>query len=110
MFSERTQDLLGEHLSPERVERPMTLDEATALAIALHKQEELGAAEAVYNRILAAVPDHAPALHFAGVLAHQLGRHDEAVQRIEKSLASESGCADWHSNHGLALQGAGRVE
>ena len=42
----------------------------------------------MYRRVLESVPNHPDALHYAGVLAHQQGRSDEAVALIEKSLAS----------------------
>ncbi|MFL5853426.1 MAG: tetratricopeptide repeat protein, partial [Solirubrobacteraceae bacterium] len=44
------------------------------------------------------------ALHFSGVLAHQLARSEEAVALIERSLQVEPERADWHSNLGIVLQ------
>ena len=41
------------------------------------------------------------ALHYAGVLAHQQGRSDEAVALIEKSLALAPDRADCYSNLGI---------
>jgi predicted TPR repeat methyltransferase len=43
-------------------------------------------------------------LHFAGVLAHQQGRDEQAVALIERSLELEPEQADWHSNLGIVLQ------
>ena len=59
--------------------RELTLDEAVALAILLQKNEQFAEAHEVYRRVLEAAPDHVDALHYAGVLAHQQGRSDEAV-------------------------------
>jgi predicted TPR repeat methyltransferase len=56
------------------------------------------------------VPDHAGALHFSGVLAHQQERGDEAVALIERSLGLEPGRADWHSNLGIVLQDGLRLD
>ena len=62
------------------------------------------AAEDLYRTILEAAPDHADALHFSGVLAHQQARSDHAVALIERSIALEPEQADWYSNLGIVLQ------
>ena len=49
-------------------------------------------------------PDHADALHFSGVLAHQQARSEQAVALIERSLQLEPDRADWYSNLGIVLQ------
>ena len=67
--------------------RPLTLEEAVALAILLQKNEQLVEAQELYRRVLETDPDHPRALHYAGVLAHQQGRRDEAVALVERSLA-----------------------
>ena len=59
--------------------RELTLEEAVALAILLQKNEQLAEAQELYRRVLELAPDHPRALHYAGVLAHQQGRSDEAV-------------------------------
>jgi predicted TPR repeat methyltransferase len=75
-----------------------------SVALALHQREQLSAAEEIYRAVLEAVPDHADALHFSGVLAHQQGRNDDAVALIERSLDLEPEQADWHSNLGIVRQ------
>ena len=55
-------------------------------------------------------PRHPDALHFAGVLAHQAGRHDEAIALIERSLAVVPDRADCYSNLGIVFQSAGRFD
>lgn len=55
-------------------------------------------------------PDHAGALHFSGVLAHQQARDDEAVALIAQSLELEPDRPDWHSNFGIVLQDGLRLE
>jgi len=111
MLSERMQKLVDEPMDdPEGPSRQLTLEEALAIAIQLQKAERLSEAELVYSRILDAAPDHGQVLHFAGVLAHQLGRNEEAVARIEKSLTLLPEGADYYNNFGIALQGVGRLE
>jgi predicted TPR repeat methyltransferase len=90
--------------------RELSIDEAVALAIALQQGDELDAAHEVYRRVLETDPRHPDALHFAGVLAHQQGRHDEAVALIERSLAVVPDRADCYSNLGIILQSTGRFD
>ena len=90
--------------------RELTLEEAISLAILLQKHEQFVEAQGVYRRVLETSPDHPRALHFAGVLAHQLGRNDEALGLIERSLALGSDQADWYSNLGIVLQADDRLD
>jgi predicted TPR repeat methyltransferase len=75
-----------------------------AVALVLHQNEQLASADEIYRAVLEAVPDHADALHFSGVLAHQQGRNDDAIVLIERSLELEPEQADWHSNLGIVRQ------
>ena len=85
-------------------DRALSLDEAVSVAIALQQDEQWAAAADIYRSILEVAPDHADALHFSGVLAHQQARSEEAVALIERSLELEPDRADWHSNLGIVLQ------
>jgi predicted TPR repeat methyltransferase len=89
--------------------RELTLEEAVAFAILLQKNEQLVEAHEVYRRVLETAPDHPRALHYAGVLAHQQGRNDEALALIERSLALAPDQADWYSNLGIVLQSGDRL-
>jgi predicted TPR repeat methyltransferase len=70
----------------------------------LQQTEQWAAAGEIYRRILEVAPDHADALHFSGVLAHQRERSEQAVALIERSLELEPERADWYSNLGIVLQ------
>src|SRR3954465_3442242 len=85
-------------------DRQLTLDEAVSVALALQQAEQWAAAEDIYRTILEAAPNHADALHFSGVLAHQRGRAEDAVALIERSLELEPERADWYSNLGIVQQ------
>lgn len=88
----------------------VTLDEAMSIAIFLQRQGQLADAEGVYRRILALVPEHPDALHYAGVLAHQQGRSEEGVALIEKSLALVPDRPDCYNNLGIIFKSRGMVE
>ena len=85
-------------------DRALSLDEALSIAILLQQNEQWAAAADIYRSILEVAPDHADALHFSGVLAHQQARSEQAVALIERSLELEPDRADWHSNLGIVLQ------
>src|SRR5262245_10519780 len=87
----------------------LTLEETVSLAILLQKNKQFAEAHKVYRRVLEAVPNHPRALHYAGVLAHQLGRNDEALKLIERSIALVPDQADWCSNLGIVFQSDNRL-
>jgi predicted TPR repeat methyltransferase len=91
-------------------DRPVSLDEAVSIAIRLQQNEQWVAAGDLYRRILEADPDHAAAVHFSGVLAHQEGRSEEAIALMERSLQLEPDHADWHSNLAIVLKDRLRVD
>ena len=93
----------GMEQSPEN-DRALSLDEAISIAIVLQQNEQWAAAADIYRSILEVAPDHADALHYSGVLAHQQARSEQAVALIERSLELEPDRADWHSNLGIVLQ------
>jgi len=94
----------------EASSRELTLDEVVDLAILLQKSEQLVEAQELYRRVLETAPNHPHALHYAGVLAHQQGRSDEAVTLIERSLALLPDRADCYNNLGIILQSAGKLD
>jgi predicted TPR repeat methyltransferase len=111
MFGEHLQNLLQQKAAPEVEEsRELTVEEALEIAIQLHQDGRLEEANVVYGQILLYDPANARALHFSGVLAHQLGRNSEAVELIRKSLSQVPDVADWHSNLGIVLQESGHLD
>jgi len=88
----------------------MTIPEALQIAVEYQSAGRLAEAEAIYRRILAAQPNHAGALHFLGVLALQVGRHDVALQWIRKSIAIDPNNPDAHSNLGVVCRATGRLD
>jgi len=88
----------------------LTLDEAVGLAILLQKNEQFAEAREIYRRVLETDPNHADALHFAGVLAHQEGRSEEAVRLIHESLAHAPNRPDCYNNLGIVFQSVGELD
>jgi len=85
-------------------------NEIWARAFRLHRQGKLREAFLRYDAIVKATPDHAPTLHYSGVVLYQAGKVPEAAQRIRASLDIEPASADAWSNLSLVLDAAGQRE
>jgi len=85
------------------------LDQLVRQALALHQAGQAGEAEALYRQVLAAMPNHAAALHFLGLLLHQGGRSADGVALIEKSLRAAPQNPDFLNNYGSVLRDLGRT-
>jgi predicted O-linked N-acetylglucosamine transferase (SPINDLY family) len=81
-----------------------TIPEAIQTAMQHHQAGRLQEAEALYRQILQAQPDNADALHFLGLLAHHVGRHEVAVELIGKAIAITPSVAAFHNNIGEAYR------
>ena len=66
----------------------------------LHGSGQLPEAEQVYRQILAAVPDHADSLHLLGLIAHQTGHSDQALELIGRAIALNGADPDFHNDIG----------
>jgi len=86
-----------------------SISEAFAAARRLHREGRLAQAERGYRDILAADPRHAGALELLGVIAHQAGRGDTAVQLIGRALTIDPGSADAHVNLANVLKDQGEL-
>jgi protein O-GlcNAc transferase len=91
-------------------EAPRGVQEAFAAALRHHQAGRLSEAERLYRQILLADPQHADALHFLGVLAHQAGRNESAVDLIGKAIAQNGRVPAFHNNLGNALKALDRFE
>ena len=78
------------------------------LAIQAQRGGNLGAAEEIYSRVLAASPENPDALHFSGLLAIQRGRAAEGMQLVARSIELAPQHPDFLSNYGNLLRDAGR--
>jgi len=78
---------------------------ATSFARALehHQAGRLAEAERLYKLILAIDPGHALSLHFLGVIAHQAGRNDIALELMRKAIERDGRVPAFHGNLGNVL-------
>ena len=94
---------------PEQ-QQTLTIQQALDLAVQHHTAGRLPQAESIYNQILQSDPDQPVALHLLGVIAHQVGNNDIAVDLITKALAIKPDLAEAHSNLGLTLLTLGKLD
>ena len=70
----------------------------------LHKLGRVAEAEVWYRRVLAAQPDHGNALNLLGIVAHQTGRRELAVELIGRAIQMNGQDASYFSNLGIAFR------
>jgi tetratricopeptide (TPR) repeat protein len=78
-------------------------------ALRLHQAGRLGEAAALYRRVLAAEPRHAPALHFLGMVALAQGQPAIASSLIAQGIAAGGERPAAYEALGKALEAEGRV-
>jgi protein O-GlcNAc transferase len=88
----------------------MTLADALDLAMGHHQAGDLPAAEGLYRQILRDDPDNVDALHLLGLVAHQTGRGDLAIETIGRALRHRPDFAEAHANLGTVFFAQGRLE
>jgi tetratricopeptide (TPR) repeat protein len=76
-------------------------------AIELHRSGQLDGAASLYQGILAGEPQNADALHWFGLLHHQLGDHARATDLIAQAVALKPGSYLYHGNLAEACRAAG---
>jgi tetratricopeptide (TPR) repeat protein len=79
-------------------------------AVAAHQAGRHGEAEALYRRLLEAVPDHADANHLMGMLACQTGRPEAAPALIASAVAKAPAVAAYRLTLATALQALARLD
>jgi tetratricopeptide (TPR) repeat protein len=76
----------------------------------LFQAGEVRQAEDICRRLLVRDPGDAPSLNLLGVIAHQAGRHDEAISWIRQAISFRPDNPEFHYNLGIAQQFLGQFE
>ena len=95
---------------PAKQEQTLAIQQAIDLAVQHHKAGDLPKAEAIYQQILQTDPNQPVALHLLGVIVHQAGKNNIAVDLITKAIAINPDYVGAHSNLGNALKALGRLD
>jgi len=87
-----------------------TTADALTQANRCHQAGDLRQAELLYRRVLEREPRHAEALHQLGVIAHQTGNHQQALDFMVESVRLQPHNPGFHSNLGAVLAALGRFD
>ena len=87
----------------------LTAEQAYLIAVQHHSGGRLQESETLLRQILQAQPDHAHALHLLGIIAHQAGKAELAIELIGTAIASNGSVALFHANLCGLCQKAGRI-
>jgi tetratricopeptide (TPR) repeat protein len=79
-------------------------------AIELHRSGQLDRAAQLYQSVLAGGGENAEALHWFGLLHHQVGDHARAVELIQRAVARRPDSYLYHGNLAEAYRAAGEFE
>src|SRR5438876_2417184 len=82
----------------------MSIPQAIDVALAHHSAGRLDQAEHIYRQVLAVAPQHPDALHLLGVIAHQAGQHQAAIELINKAIQINPTVAAYFNNIGEAYR------
>ena len=74
---------------PSSEQRKLTLRQALDLAVQHHTAGDLSKAEDIYQQILQTEPNQPDALHLLGVISHQKGNNDIAIDHITKACTTK---------------------
>lgn len=83
------------------------VDKAFQAALDAHQAGHFSEAQLAYSRILDQIPDHAPSLHFLGVIHSQTGDLVRAERLIRESIELQS-LPEYYSNLAMVLERQGR--
>jgi tetratricopeptide (TPR) repeat protein/SAM-dependent methyltransferase len=88
---------------------PVSSNQVFEEALGLHQAGRLDEAACLYERLLAANPRHAGALHLLGMVAYARGELETAERRIVEAIGIDSRIASFHANLGNVLLDLGRA-
>ena len=91
-------------------EQTVTIQRAIDLGLKHHNEGDLPKAESIYQQILKANPNQPTALHYLGVIAHQVGKNGISIDLIKRAISIKPDYAEAYSNLGNVLQQLGQFD
>lgn len=79
-------------------------------AIGFHQAGNLVEAEKHYRKVLLLDPRHSDAIHYLGVIAHQVGKNDVAIAMIGAAIQINGKQAPYYANLALAFNAESRFD
>lgn len=90
--------------------RQPSIEEILDSASQKHEAGRLEQAEPLYRRVLDSQPEQPDALHLLGILLHQRGQRDDAIEFLERAVRAAAGEATYLANLAEAYRANGRLE
>ena len=90
--------------------RQPSIEEILDSASQKHEAGRLEQAEPLYRRVLDTQPEQPDALHLLGILLHQRGQRDDAIEFLERAVRAAAGEATFLANLAEAYRANGRLE
>ena len=85
----------------------MTIEETFASALKNHQENNLEAAQNLYEEILKTNPDHFGSIFYLGALFAKISNFQEAKKLFKKAIEIQPKFSPAHTNLGSALQKLG---
>ena len=87
-----------------------TQDQALARAQAAAQARRFGEATGICDDVLAAAPDHAPALALLGMIAAHTNDPERGISLLERAVTAQPGVASWNANLGTLYRTVYRMQ
>src|SRR4029077_19948889 len=87
-----------------------TPDQALARAQAAAQARRFGEAAGICNDVLAATPDHPPALALLGIIAAHTNEPERGITLLERAVTARPGVASWYAHLGALYRTAYRLD
>lgn len=78
------------------------------IAVTHYQAGRLSEAEVIFQQILQQTPHHPDALYLLGMIAHDTGKNERAVELISQAIAVRPANSEFHQNLGVILEHLGR--
>ncbi|MCJ7815296.1 MAG: tetratricopeptide repeat protein [Xanthomonadales bacterium] len=88
----------------------ISIDQAMLMGIQVQRLGLLSEAETIYKDVLRLVPDHPDAIHYIGLLMHQIGDSEAGIKHILRSLELAPNQPGALNNLGNIYKEMGRLE